>query len=64
MKIEKVYRALLTKDLAAAEAWYTKVLGRRPDNRPMGTLVQWELSEDVGLAISDGRRGAAHTIDT
>src|SRR5690606_13366081 len=43
MKLQKIYAALLTADLAAAEGWYTKLLGRGPDNRPMDTLVQWEL---------------------
>ena len=52
MKLQKTYTALLTSDLAAAEAWYTKLLGRGPDNRPMDTLVQWELFEHTGLALS------------
>ena len=52
MKLQKVYAALLTSDLAAAERWYTRLLGRGPDNRPMNTLVQWELSDQSGLALS------------
>ena len=52
MKLQKTYSALLTADLAAAEAWYTKLLGRGPDNRPMDTLVQWELFDHAGLALS------------
>lgn len=49
----KIYSALLTNDLAAAERWYGKLLGRGPDFRPMPTLVQWELSGESGLMISD-----------
>lgn len=52
MNLQKIYTALLTADLAAAEGWYTKLLGRGPDNRPMDTLVQWELFEQGGLALS------------
>jgi catechol 2,3-dioxygenase-like lactoylglutathione lyase family enzyme len=52
MKLQKIYTALLTADLAAAEDWYTKLLGRGPDNRPMTTLVQWELFDQGGLALS------------
>jgi catechol 2,3-dioxygenase-like lactoylglutathione lyase family enzyme len=52
MSVRKIYTALLTADLAAAEGWYTKLLGRGPDNRPMDTLVQWELFEQAGLALS------------
>jgi catechol 2,3-dioxygenase-like lactoylglutathione lyase family enzyme len=51
MKVQKIYTALLTEDLAAAEDWYTKLLGRGPDYRPMDTMVQWELSEEAGLAL-------------
>ena len=52
MKVQKIYTALLTADLAAAERWYTKLLGRGPDHRPMDTLVQWELFDQVGVALS------------
>ena len=52
MNLQKVYTALLTTDLAAGEAWYTKLLGRGPDHRPMDTLVQWELSGESGLMLS------------
>lgn len=43
MNLQKIHTVLLTADLAAAEGWYTKLLGREPDYRPMDTLVQWEL---------------------
>jgi catechol 2,3-dioxygenase-like lactoylglutathione lyase family enzyme len=52
MHLHKIYTALLTADLAAAEGWYTKLLGRGPDYRPMDTLVQWELFEQGGVALS------------
>ena len=52
MKLQKIYTALRTANIEAAEAWYTKLLGRRPDYRPMGTLVQWELSDHGGFMLS------------
>jgi catechol 2,3-dioxygenase-like lactoylglutathione lyase family enzyme len=52
MNLQKIYTALLTTDLAAAEGWYTKLLGRGPDYRPMDTLVQWELFDQGGVALS------------
>jgi catechol 2,3-dioxygenase-like lactoylglutathione lyase family enzyme len=52
MNLQKIYTALLTADLAAAEGWYTKLLGRGPDHRPMDTLVQWELFDQGGLMLS------------
>ena len=53
MNLQKSYTALLTSDLAAAERWYTKLLGRGPDYRPMETLVQWEFSDEGGLMLAD-----------
>ena len=52
MKQRKIYTALLVADMAAAEGWYTKLLGRGPDYRPMPTWVQWELVDQGGLALS------------
>ena len=54
MNVQRIYTFLLTADLAAAEAWYTKLFGRGPDNRPMATLVQWEFDQGgVGLSTDD-----------
>lgn len=52
MNLKKIYASLLVADIAAAEAWYAKLLGRAPDNRPMATLVQWELFDGAGLMLS------------
>ncbi len=52
MNLQKIYTVFLTRDLAAAEGWYTKLLGREPDYRPMDTLVQWELVDQGGVALS------------
>jgi catechol 2,3-dioxygenase-like lactoylglutathione lyase family enzyme len=52
MNLQKIYTSLLTADLAAAEGWYTKLLGRGPDHRPMDTLVQWELFDQGGLMLA------------
>ncbi|MFI4917861.1 MAG: VOC family protein [Phycisphaerales bacterium JB060] len=53
MNLSKIYASLLTTNLAAAEVWYTKLFGRGPDYRPMDTLVQWELSGQGGLMLSN-----------
>ena len=52
MTLQKIYTALHTAELAVAEGWYTKLLGRGRDNRPMDTLVQWELYDRGGLMVS------------
>jgi catechol 2,3-dioxygenase-like lactoylglutathione lyase family enzyme len=52
MTFQKIYSALLTTDLAAAERWYTKLLGRGPDYRPMQSLIQWDLFAQGGLQLA------------
>lgn len=59
MKLQGIYASLRAVDLAAAESWYTKLLGRRPDHRPMDTLVQWELFDQGGLMLSSSDEIAA-----
>ncbi len=62
MKAQKIYTALLVADMPAAEGWYSKLLGRRPDFRPMKTLVQWELSDRGGVAVSSDREIAGRGV--
>lgn len=52
MKLQKIYSALLTTDIAASESWYTKLFGRGPDYRPMETLIQWDLFAQGGLQLA------------
>jgi catechol 2,3-dioxygenase-like lactoylglutathione lyase family enzyme len=59
MNLQKTYPSLLTADLAAAEGWYTKLLGRGPDRRPIPTLLHWELSDEGGLMLSSSEEIAA-----
>ena len=60
MNLQKTYPSLLAADLAAAEGWYTKLLGRGPDHRPMATLLHWELSDQGGLMLSSSEEIAGH----
>ena len=53
MNLQRTYTSLLATDLAAAEAWYTRLLGRGPDYRPMETLVHWEFFDRGGLMLSN-----------
>ena len=59
MKLQKTYTSLLAADLARAEGWYTRLLGRGPDHRPMATLLHWELSDEGGLMLSSSEEIAA-----
>ena len=62
MKLRTIYASLLAADLPRAEAWYTKLLGRPPDHRPMETLVQWELFAGAGLMLSSSEEIASRGL--
>lgn len=34
-----------------AESWYTRLLDRGPDARPMPGLIEWELGDNFGLQV-------------
>lgn len=38
-------------DLDRAERWYTSVLDRAPDSRPMPGLLEWQIGEGAGLQV-------------
>jgi predicted enzyme related to lactoylglutathione lyase len=62
MNVQKTYTSLLAADLASAERWYSKLLGRGPDYRPMDTLLHWELSGRGGLMLSSSKEIAAKGV--
>lgn len=62
MELQRVYASLLVADLASAEGWYTKLLGRGPDHRPMDTLLHWELFDQGGLMLSTSEEIAARGV--
>ena len=62
MNLQKIYPSLLTADLAAAEGWYTRLLGRGPDHRPMDTLLHWEVSGQGGLMLSSSEEIAGRGV--
>lgn len=38
-------------DLSTAEKWYSGILGRVPDSRPMDGLLEWHLGDGFGLQV-------------
>lgn len=59
MDIDGLFAALCVTDIDASAAFYAKVLGREPDDRPMETLVQWRGFGGAGIQLvrDTGRAG-------
>lgn len=48
--IERVLAQCTVTDLDRAERWYTHLLGRGPDGRPMAGLLEWHFGH-CGLQV-------------
>lgn len=49
MKLQRVFAVIATADLDRAERFYTALIGRPPDARPMDGLIEWHGPEQAGL---------------
>ena len=60
MPIEHVLAVVPVSDLEPADAWYEALFGRPADNRPMPTLVEWQVTAAgwVQVTVDPGRAGS------
>jgi predicted enzyme related to lactoylglutathione lyase len=64
MEIIGLYAALYVRDLKAAVAFYTKLIGREPDDRPNDKLVQWRGFGTAGIQLFADSAKAGHGVMT
>lgn len=51
------------RDLRAAEPWYTALLDREPDARPMDGLLEWRVPDGGGLQVwAEPERAGQSTV--
>jgi glyoxylase I family protein len=60
MAIEHVLAVVPVSDLERADAWYEALLGRAADNRPMPSLVEWQVTGGgwVQVTVDPDRAGS------
>jgi glyoxylase I family protein len=60
MAIEHVLAVVPVSDLGRADAWYEALFGRRADNRPMPSLVEWRVTDTswVQVTVDPDRAGS------
>ena len=60
MPIEHVLAVVPVSDLEAADVWYEALFGRPADNRPMPSLVEWQVTGAgwVQVTLDTGRAGS------
>ena len=60
MSIEHVLAVVPVSDLERADAWYEALFGRPADNRPMPSLVEWQVTSAgwVQVTVDTDRAGS------
>ena len=64
MKIIYVYAAAMVKDMETSISFYSAVLGRAPDDRPMPSLTQWRGVSDAGIQLFEDAAKAGNSTMT
>lgn len=64
MRIQGIYAAIAATDMAAAEAFYTILFDRGPDDRPMPSLIQWRNVAGANIQIFESPANAGSSLCT
>jgi glyoxylase I family protein len=51
MTVDHVLAVTPVRDIDTARAWYERLFGRAPDNRPMDSLAEWRVTETGWLQV-------------
>jgi predicted enzyme related to lactoylglutathione lyase len=63
MAIRNVLAGVAVKDLDAATAWYSKLIGRPPQSRPMAEVAEWEFARGGWLQVfEDAERAGSSSV--
>lgn len=63
MEVRSVFAQATVRDQDQAEEWYTALLGRGPDARPMDGLLEWHFGETTGVQVwADPDRAGRSTV--
>lgn len=61
--IDGILANCTVSDLDRAEGWYSGLLERGPDARPMPGLIEWHINDSCGLQLwSDPERAGASGV--
>lgn len=64
MKIQGIYAAIATKNMKAAETFYTGLFERGPDDRPMDSLIQWRNVSGANVQVFLNEKNAGSSMST
>ncbi len=52
MTIGHLLAVVPVADIAVAREWYSRLIGREPDNDPMESLIEWRLTTNGWLQVT------------
>ncbi|WP_439533453.1 VOC family protein [Polymorphobacter sp.] len=53
MKVANIFVSIGVADHSAGCAWWSTVIGREPDRRPMPSCCEWDLTDTVLFQVLD-----------
>src|SRR5690349_15269971 len=51
MAITNAVAGIAVNDIGAATLWYSQLLGRAPDRRPMSNVAEWRFENGAGIQL-------------
>ena len=51
--VDFVLAVVAVSDIEASRAWYTALFGRDPDNNPMPSLVEWQVTDGGWVQVTE-----------
>lgn len=62
MSVQQVFAVVAVSDVEEAADWYERLTGRPPTNRPMPTLVEWQMTDGGWLQVTADKHRAGSTM--
>lgn len=62
MPIDHLLAVVPVSDIQAAQRWYEALVGRREDNHPMESLVEWRVTETGWVQVFHDPERAGSTL--
>ncbi|MFD6697936.1 MULTISPECIES: VOC family protein [unclassified Microbacterium] len=60
--VEHVLSVLAVSDIKTANNWYSKLFGRAPDNNPMPNLIEWHVTDNGWVQVTEDRHRAGSSM--
>lgn len=60
--VEHVLAVVPVRVIETGRAWYSRLFGRAPDNNPMPNLVEWRVTDNGWVQVTEDASRAGHGL--